>query len=766
MSGRKIGTVVVVVLKAKNLPNKRHIGKQDPYCVLKLDGETRRTNAVKRGGQHPEWDEELRFPLYESVEDELARTGGNGDIPPPPPPKDDAPTPKKKPVKKIINMSCYADDPREPDLIGEASVDLTEALTKGEIDEWFSLMHKNKYVGEVYLEITYWSEEEPPKPAPQQSALNPQYGGRGSFVPAGEIPASLRVSSGGYSPALPPQRKVSGNVGANGQSSYNGRSSTGGKVSPVRHESRPSLEPRQAIPDSLRPSSSLANLDLYIPSYSTKSDRPVSAHPDERHGSLYGRDSYGGGSNAGYDEFGVPGAYPSRRDSFPPPPQHSSSLHPRQPSYGSTIPAVSSYHDPYPAAGSLSGSFSSMSISDPPPSQSYGSMPPSTSYGGPQSSVMFPHPAASGFAPPPQPQPTPTPRPYQPQHQQFGGPSGFQQQHQPYIPPSSSMSFHPPPVNSGFYPPNPSATPAPYPSSTPAPYYSSATPIPYQQHPGGQYPGYNSATPAPPPPQQQAYPNYGGQTPAPVQQQQPYYGGAIQQPSQQQQQQQQQQQPPYHPQGYPAAQGQQQWNQAPPPPAQSAPPPQPQYQQQSPQQQQYAGYPPPPPQSSPAPPVAIPQNQPWLSGGGSEGQLMSSPPRGPTPLQYGSLPGPPPPPPPPLFTNGQPQAKPLPTPGLQQSPLSSSASRPLPVPTQSGGHASSTPGQGAYGNLNGVGQGQQQLNLPAVPESGLRRHNSLPGPPPPLPGQQQSQGGHGFFPPPPPPPFQPPPPPPPISHWR
>lgn len=108
--------------------------------MLKLNGETRRTNAVKRGGQHPEWDEELRFPLYESVEDELARTagGGDGDVPPPPPPKDGASTPKKKGVvKKIMNMSCYADDPREPDLIGEASVDLTEALTKGEIDGEF-----------------------------------------------------------------------------------------------------------------------------------------------------------------------------------------------------------------------------------------------------------------------------------------------------------------------------------------------------------------------------------------------------------------------------------------------------------------------------------------------------------------------------------------------------------------------------------------------------------------------------------------------------
>lgn len=33
-----------------------------------------------------------------------------------------------------MKVACYADDPREPDLIGECEVDLTEVLTKGETD--------------------------------------------------------------------------------------------------------------------------------------------------------------------------------------------------------------------------------------------------------------------------------------------------------------------------------------------------------------------------------------------------------------------------------------------------------------------------------------------------------------------------------------------------------------------------------------------------------------------------------------------------------
>jgi len=94
-----------------------------------LDGEQRRTKAIKRGGQHPEWDEEFRFTIYEDVDDIVNGAG----TPPPPPPKN------CRSVRKIkggtsMAIACFADDPRGPDLIGETLVDLTEVLTKGETD--------------------------------------------------------------------------------------------------------------------------------------------------------------------------------------------------------------------------------------------------------------------------------------------------------------------------------------------------------------------------------------------------------------------------------------------------------------------------------------------------------------------------------------------------------------------------------------------------------------------------------------------------------
>lgn len=100
---------------------------------MAVNGEKRRTKAIRRGGQHPEWDEEIRFTLFEDAGDVLDRTTNGDRTPPLPPPKDEK-GPKKIKGGKIMKLSCFADDPREPDLIGEADVDLTEVLTQGETD--------------------------------------------------------------------------------------------------------------------------------------------------------------------------------------------------------------------------------------------------------------------------------------------------------------------------------------------------------------------------------------------------------------------------------------------------------------------------------------------------------------------------------------------------------------------------------------------------------------------------------------------------------
>ena len=55
VDGPEIGTLVVIVDRAKNLPNKKTMGKQDPYCACRLAKEAKKTNTDKRGGQVPRW---------------------------------------------------------------------------------------------------------------------------------------------------------------------------------------------------------------------------------------------------------------------------------------------------------------------------------------------------------------------------------------------------------------------------------------------------------------------------------------------------------------------------------------------------------------------------------------------------------------------------------------------------------------------------------------------------------------------------------------
>lgn len=100
-----------------------------------LNGETRKTKVIKRGGQHPEWDEEIRFTIYEDPD---ALNASDDGAPPPLPPKAGH-GPKTIQGGERMALACFAAD-REPELIGETMVDLTEVLTKGETDGRFSIM--------------------------------------------------------------------------------------------------------------------------------------------------------------------------------------------------------------------------------------------------------------------------------------------------------------------------------------------------------------------------------------------------------------------------------------------------------------------------------------------------------------------------------------------------------------------------------------------------------------------------------------------------
>jgi neural Wiskott-Aldrich syndrome protein len=155
---------------------------------------------------------------------------------------------------------------------------------------WRSLLGANILVKRALLSserllkrllTRYFQEKEPEKKTtPRPSTLHPQYGGPGSFKPSnpGDVPASLRTGHGsaGSSPS-----------GSNRLSLHE------------RHNSTPASG---LVPDSLRPSGSLAQLDLYVPPYETKTLDSLSASHVARPSNV--------------SEFGVNEAA-RRRDSFP-----------------------------------------------------------------------------------------------------------------------------------------------------------------------------------------------------------------------------------------------------------------------------------------------------------------------------------------------------------------------------------------------------------------------------------------------------------------
>ncbi|CRK19638.1 hypothetical protein BN1708_012699 [Verticillium longisporum] len=136
--GPLIGTLVAIVDRAKNLPNRKTIGKQDPYCAARLGKEAKKTTTDIRGGQTPKWDQELRFAVHDS------------------------------PDYYQLKVSVFNDD-KKTDLIGETWIDLRDIIVQGggQNDLWHNLTCKGKYAGEVRMEITYYDT----RPKPEKSVV-------------------------------------------------------------------------------------------------------------------------------------------------------------------------------------------------------------------------------------------------------------------------------------------------------------------------------------------------------------------------------------------------------------------------------------------------------------------------------------------------------------------------------------------------------------------------------------------------------------------
>lgn len=139
-----LGTLVVVAIRGRHLPDRVTLGKNSPFVTLTYGLSKKQTRVIERGGQAPEWDEEFRFDIPKDTDDAwadetaiISRTGGvtaaveNGV---PIKRSSSKSTLTLNAGRKALRVACFADDAKSPKMIGEAVLDLSHVFKKGEHD--------------------------------------------------------------------------------------------------------------------------------------------------------------------------------------------------------------------------------------------------------------------------------------------------------------------------------------------------------------------------------------------------------------------------------------------------------------------------------------------------------------------------------------------------------------------------------------------------------------------------------------------------------
>ncbi|KAI8987394.1 C2 domain-containing protein [Mycotypha africana] len=248
---RIIGQLVIVAYKAKYLPEREVVGKQDPFVIFRIGETIERTKTDYRGGQHPIWDDQVILPI-----------------------------PEKK--TKVV-CQVYDEDGKRQELISETELDLTKVLTEGEQDGWFPLSYKNRSAGEIYLELTFYAARPPPKRTPTRFGMSKPYRTAGGYVPA-TVPQQTRpyISSPQYPPQPTNGRPPHGPVPVESQST------------PVHqnHQYRPPQQYRPQYPPQPNPTPSMSNGSQH--SYSSQQSYPPVPVPSSSTGTNGRPMSYGG----------------------------------------------------------------------------------------------------------------------------------------------------------------------------------------------------------------------------------------------------------------------------------------------------------------------------------------------------------------------------------------------------------------------------------------------------------------------------------------
>lgn len=146
-SAGDFGTLIIIIMKAKNLYNKRAVSKQNPYCSVRIAKHSARTKAITRGGQAPLWDHEARFKLD----------------------RDDD--------NRQLKLCVFDQNGSNTEIIGDAQISLKQAYeAPSDIghDGWYPIHFNKRYVGEVFLEMTFYPTRQSKRSSRRSSAASAQ----------------------------------------------------------------------------------------------------------------------------------------------------------------------------------------------------------------------------------------------------------------------------------------------------------------------------------------------------------------------------------------------------------------------------------------------------------------------------------------------------------------------------------------------------------------------------------------------------------------
>lgn len=136
------GTLVIMVCRAKHLPNRRKLDKQCPYALLRIGTAAQKTPSDFRAGQTPEWTHECRFTL----------------------------TRERKPTMKLDVLDETKNDPTP---VGNTEIDCSQVFLdpahlqeggKYILDAWHDLQFNGRPAGKIYLEMTFYPSAPIPPP--------------------------------------------------------------------------------------------------------------------------------------------------------------------------------------------------------------------------------------------------------------------------------------------------------------------------------------------------------------------------------------------------------------------------------------------------------------------------------------------------------------------------------------------------------------------------------------------------------------------------